>query len=81
MIQIQQTNASLIYWIGLLTCIAQGVLGILMQAGVLTAEMCGAILTAFAVVLQWANGNNPNIANSYNPVPTIEEEEAQEKTE
>ena len=64
---LQKTSASIIYWIGLIACIVQGLLGILMQAGMLTAEMCGAIMTAFAIILQWANGNNPNIAGSYAP--------------
>ena len=64
---LQKTSASIIYWIGLIACIVQGLLGILMQAGMLTAEMCGAIMTAFAIILQWANGNNPNVAGSYAP--------------
>lgn len=66
-LELQEARKSLIYKIGLAAAIAQGVLGILMTAGVLTGEMCGAIMTAFAIVLQWANGNNPNCVNTYAP--------------
>lgn len=65
--EIQKTSKSMIWWIGLATAVAQAILGIMLTAGYVTAEMSGAIMTAFAVIMQWANGNNPNVAGTYAP--------------
>lgn len=70
--KIQRVNESVIYWIGVIAAVTQAIMGILMQAGVLTADTCGAVMTAFAVILQWANGNNPNLAGSYNAYSAVQ---------
>lgn len=68
--KLQNARDSVIYWIGFASAVCEALLGVLLVSGCVTAEMAGSIMTGFAVILGWCNGNNPNIAGQYAPAPS-----------
>lgn len=72
-ITIQSRNSSVIFWIGLISCVYEAILNSinssLSAAGMQLHPIAGCVLNAIGValaaVLIYCNGNNPSIKNRY----------------
>lgn len=62
---VQSVWKSVLFWLGLVSAVAEGVLGVLMTSGTVSAELGGSILTGLAVVLGFCNANNPSSPDQY----------------
>lgn len=62
---LQSRNKSVLFWIGLVSCVYEAVVGSLVSAGIEMHPIVGAIGVALATILVYCNGNNPSLANRY----------------
>lgn len=61
----QRALQSIVWWVGLIACIVQGLCGVLVLYGVVTPDVTAAISVIFAGILAYCNGNNPNVRGQY----------------
>lgn len=64
-IETQSRAKSLLFWIGLVSCVYEAVVGSLVSAGVQMHPVFGAIGVALATALIYCNGNNPSLKTRY----------------
>ena len=57
----QSRNRSVLFWIGLVSCVYEAVVNSLVTSGVAMHPAVGAIGVALAAVLIYCNGNNPSL--------------------
>ena len=60
-ITIQQRCKSVVFWIGLVGAVLQGISGVLMAAGVIDQTVGGAVVAAVAAIEGYAVSHNPSI--------------------
>lgn len=60
-IEQQSRMKSPIFWLGLIACVYEAVVGSLVSAGVTMHPVVGAIGVALATMLVYCNGNNPSL--------------------
>ena len=60
-IQTQSRNKSVLFWIGLISCVYEAVINSLVASGVVRPPVVAAIGVALAAVLIYCNGNNPSL--------------------
>lgn len=60
-IQTQSRNKSVLFWIGLISCVYEAVINSLVASGVVMPPVVAAIGVALAAVLIYCNGNNPSL--------------------
>ena len=67
--ELQNRTKSILFWIGLVSCVYEAIINSLMAAGIefptVTAAILGAIGVALSTVLIYCNGNNPCMRNRY----------------
>lgn len=61
----QKRTDSATWRLGMACCAAQGVMSVLVAAGVLSSDVCAAATAAFAALLAYCNGNNPSLKDVY----------------
>ena len=64
-LEMQSRAKSLLFWIGLVSCVYEAVLNSLVSAGVQMHPVFGAIGVALAAALIYCNGNNPSLKTKY----------------
>ena len=60
-LETQSRAKSLLFWIGLVSCVYEAVVNSLVSAGVQMHPVVGAIGVALATALIYCNGNNPSL--------------------
>lgn len=60
-LETQSRAKSLLFWIGLVSCVYEAVVNSLVSAGVQMHPVFGAIGVALATALIYCNGNNPSL--------------------
>ena len=60
-LETQSRAKSLLFWIGLISCVYEAVVSSLVSAGVQMHPVVGAIGGALATALIYCNGNNPSL--------------------
>lgn len=60
-LETQSRAKSLLFWIGLISCVYEAVVNSLVSAGVQMHPVVGAIGVALATALIYCNGNNPSL--------------------
>lgn len=60
-LETQSRAKSLLFWIGLVSCVYEAVVSSLVSAGVQMHPVFGAIGVALATALIYCNGNNPSL--------------------
>ena len=60
-LETQSRAKSLLFWIGLVSCVYEAVVSSLVSAGVMMHPVVGAIGVALATALIYCNGNNPSL--------------------
>ena len=60
-LETQSRAKSLLFWIGLVSCVYEAVVDSLVSAGVQMHPVVGAIGVALATALIYCNGNNPSL--------------------
>lgn len=60
-LETQSRAKSLLFWIGLVSCVYEAVVSSLVSAGVQMHPVVGAIGVALATALIYCNGNNPSL--------------------
>ena len=60
-LETQSRAKSLLFWIGLVSCVYEAVVYSLVSAGVQMHPVVGAIGVALATALIYCNGNNPSL--------------------
>ena len=60
-LETQSRAKSLLFWIGLISCVYEAVVSSLVSAGVQMHPVFGAIGVALATALIYCNGNNPSL--------------------
>lgn len=60
-LETQSRAKSLLFWIGLISCVYEAIVNSLVSAGVRMHPVVGAIGVALATTLIYCNGNNPSL--------------------
>ena len=60
-LETQSRAKSLLFWIGLISCVYEAIVNSLVSAGVRMHPVVGAIGVALATALIFCNGNNPSL--------------------
>lgn len=60
-IEMQSRNKSILFWIGLVSCVYEAVVNSLVASGITMPPVVAAIGVALAAVLIYCNGNNPSL--------------------
>ena len=60
-IEMQSRNKSVLFWVGLVSCMYEAVINSLVSSGVYLHPVFGAIGVALAAALIYCNGNNPSL--------------------
>lgn len=60
-LETQSRAESMLFWIGLVSCVYEAVVSSLVSAGVQMHPVFGAIGVALATALIYCNGNNPSL--------------------
>lgn len=60
-LETQSRAKSLLFWLGLVSCVYEAVVSSLVSAGIEMHPVVGAIGVALATMLIYCNGNNPSL--------------------
>lgn len=60
-LETQSRAKSLLFWLGLVSCVYEAVVSSLVSAGIEMHPIVGAIGVALATMLIYCNGNNPSL--------------------
>ncbi len=64
-LETQSRAKSLLFWIGLVSCVYEAVINSLVSSGVPLHPVFGAVGVALAAALIYCNGNNPSLKTRY----------------